>query len=138
MPSIFPAYNALFLPRAMRVRLALYRWRLVHPASWPSKLEELVPEFLPAVPLDPWNGAPLLWAPLLWDAGTQVIYAVGQDWKPDLPTFSTTDRFWINNNSYSPCLRLTLPPWTPTPPVAAGKKPVRPPKSPPKAAGITK
>ena len=136
MNSISSAYIAFFQPRAMRVRLALYRWRLVHPASWPSKLEELVPEFLPAVPLDPWIGKPLL-----WDAGTQVIFAGGQDWKPDLPTFSTSDRFWINNNSYSPCLRLTLPPWTPTPtkpPAASGKKPKSAPKSPPKAAGVTK
>jgi len=106
---------------------------LVHPASWPSKFEELVPEFLPAVPLDPWIGDPLL-----WDAGTQVIYAVGQDWKPDLPTFSTSNRFWINDNSYCPCLRLTLPPWTPKPPAAAGKKPKSATKSPPKAAGVTK
>lgn len=131
--SIFSAYKAFFQSRAMRVRLALYRWRLVNPASWPSKLEELVPEFLPAVPLDPWNGKPLL-----WDAGTEVIYAVGQDWKADLPTFSTTDRFWINDNSYSPCLRLTLPPWTPKPPAAAGKKPMRAPKSPPKPTGVAK
>jgi hypothetical protein len=30
--------KALFQPRALRVRLALYRWRLAHSGPWPATL----------------------------------------------------------------------------------------------------
>jgi hypothetical protein len=80
--SIIPGIKtkAQFLPRALRVKIALLRWRLKHPGQWPATLTELVPAYLPAVPEDPWNGQPLL-----WDQASRTIYAVGSDWKPDLP-----------------------------------------------------
>ena len=102
--------KVFFEPRAIRVRLALHRWRATHPDQWPATLEELVPDFLAAVPEDPWNGNPLL-----WDASAQIIYAVGSDWKPDLPAFSATRRSWFADDAESPGLRLTLPPPPPIP-----------------------
>jgi hypothetical protein len=62
-----------FIPRAMRVRLALHRWRAHHPDAWPATLDELVPNYLASVPTDPWNGKPLQ-----WDSINLTIYAVGQ------------------------------------------------------------
>jgi hypothetical protein len=97
---------ALFRPRALRVRIALYRWRLAHPGPWPATLDALVPEFLPSVPLDPWNGKPLL-----WDPAAEVIYAVGSDWTPDLPGKNAyRSRSWFTDEYYPPGLRLQLPP----------------------------
>jgi hypothetical protein len=127
--------DLFFYPRAMRVRLAIYRWRLSHPDQWPAALGELVPEYLPAVPQDPWNGKPLL-----WDAASQMIYAVGSDWKPDLPSFSSSNRAWLSTNAASPALRLTRPPWTPKPPPAPPplKKPKLPAITAPKTAPAAK
>jgi hypothetical protein len=45
--------------RAARVGLAIERFRLAHAGELPARLEELCPEFLDAVPSDPFNGEPL-------------------------------------------------------------------------------
>ncbi|RYD29794.1 MAG: hypothetical protein EOP86_21080 [Verrucomicrobiaceae bacterium] len=97
-------YKALFIPRAMRVRLAVHRWRQTHPGQWPSTLAELVPDFLAEVPQDPWNGAPLL-----WDQAARTVYAVGADWSPDQPDFQPDDRGWTVYNPNTPGLRMELP-----------------------------
>lgn len=107
---ILNTYRALFVPRAMRVRLAIYRWRLAHPDQWPSGLNELVPDYLPQIPKDPWNGNPLL-----WDQASRIVYAVGVDWKPDLPTFNADSRAWLASTSESPGLRMEMPPSSPLP-----------------------
>jgi hypothetical protein len=124
-----------FIPRAMRVRMALHRWRASHPDQWPATLDELVPDFLPSVPADPWNGKPLM-----WDAATLTIYAVGADWAGNLPKFDPTKRSWLADDSDSPGLRLTLPPAPPPalPPARSlprGKTPLLlSPKKPPQIA----
>jgi hypothetical protein len=46
----------------------------------PPRLADLVPEFLTAVPTDPFNGQPLL---MLVGQGELVIYSVGYDGKND-------------------------------------------------------
>ena len=46
----------------------------------PEKLSELVPEFLPAVPPDPYDGRPL--RPRRGEGGL-VLYSVGRDRKDD-------------------------------------------------------
>jgi|GEM_PF-860558 len=44
--------------RVFRVSIALERWRLDH-GDYPEALDQLVPQWLTAVPLDPWSGKPL-------------------------------------------------------------------------------
>jgi hypothetical protein len=55
--------------------LAVERFRRANGRP-PGKLEELVPRFLPAVPLDPFDGRPLRFRPL---PKGYVIYSVGRD-----------------------------------------------------------
>ncbi len=97
--------QALFYSRAMRVKLALLQWQETHEGKLPDTLDALVPNFLPEVPPDPWNGNHLL-----WDAAGGIIYAVGSDWIPDLPVFNAIKRDWHIHSNESPGLRLSLPP----------------------------
>ena len=99
--------KCIFQPRALQVRIAIYRWRLKHPGQWPAKLEELVPEFLPEIPADPWNGKPLT-----WDSTAHFIQAVGSDWTGDPPKFGG-NRQWFSTEYESPGLRCELPPAPP-------------------------
>ena len=46
--------------RVVRVALAAEQWRMMH-GDWPESLDQLVPEFLDALPCDPHTGGPLLW-----------------------------------------------------------------------------
>jgi hypothetical protein len=59
--------------------LAVERFRLANDRL-PMKLSELVPQFLPAVPLDPFDGAPLRYKPL---AKGYVVYSIGPDGRDD-------------------------------------------------------
>lgn len=59
----------LFELRAIRVWLGLKRWALAHEGRLPERLDELVPEFLSEVPVNPWEGSPLR-----WDKATGLIY----------------------------------------------------------------
>ncbi len=108
--------KTLFAPRAVRVAVAIHRWRLTHPAQWPVSLQELVPEFLTTVPLDPFNGQPLL-----WDQATQTIYSVGSDWDPKRMKFALDTRVWFFDAHEFPALRLVRPPMFPPATAPAGK-----------------
>lgn len=55
--------------------LAVERYRLKH-GNWPATLDELAPDFLPSVPLDPFNGHPLRYRRT--EDGV-IIYSVGAD-----------------------------------------------------------
>jgi hypothetical protein len=61
--------------RCMATTLTVERYRLVH-GIWPDSLDKLVPEFLAAVPLDPWDGSPLRYRRL---GDGVVIYSLGVD-----------------------------------------------------------
>lgn len=61
------------------VALALERYRHAH-QRWPTDLSELVPAFLPKVPLDTLDGKPLRYRRL---ADHVVVYSVGHDGKDD-------------------------------------------------------
>jgi hypothetical protein len=63
--------------RQMRIMLALRRFELEHGAL-PDRPEELCPKYLPAVPFDPYDGKLMR-----WNAGTKVVYAVGEDQRDD-------------------------------------------------------
>jgi hypothetical protein len=58
-----------------QVALAAERHRRQH-AAWPQSLADLVPQYLKAVPLDPFDGKPLRYRRT--DSGA-VIYSVGED-----------------------------------------------------------
>src|SRR5262249_39096223 len=62
--------------------LAAERFRLAHKDKrWPKTLDELCPAFLPAVPIDPYTGKPLLLG--RHEEGI-VIYSVGEDGRDDV------------------------------------------------------
>jgi hypothetical protein len=65
--------------RSATAALAVEHFRLVH-GQLPENLNELVPQFLPAVPSDPFDGAPLRYHRL---AKGYVIYSVGADGHDD-------------------------------------------------------
>jgi hypothetical protein len=65
--------------RAALVGLALERYRHKH-RRWPDALAALVPEFLPGVPADPYDGAPLRYRRL---PDGVVVYCLGPDRSDD-------------------------------------------------------
>jgi hypothetical protein len=62
------------LARCAAVGVASERFRQKH-GRWPEALDELVPAFLPAVPLDPYDGQPLRYGK--WADGV-AVYSVGK------------------------------------------------------------
>ena len=55
--------------------IAAARWRLDHDGEMPPTLDALVPQYLPAVPADPWSKDG---KPLNYDAATGVVWSVGE------------------------------------------------------------
>lgn len=99
--------KVFFEPRALRVKIAILRWRESHPGQWPATLRELVPDFLTEVPEDPFNGRDLDWDPV-----KRIISSVGSDWLANDPEFM--DSFaWFAAEHESPGLRMDRPPATP-------------------------
>ncbi len=86
--SIAPALSKIIEKEALRVTrlrlilvgLAVERYRLAHDARRPDSLDELVPDFLPSILQDPFDGADLRYRKL--DTG-YVIWAVGRDLTDD-------------------------------------------------------
>jgi hypothetical protein len=68
------------LRRCRMVVIAAKRWSLAHGGSWPATLTELVPDYLPEIPLDPYDGKPLR-----WDQPSGTAYVIGDDGVADLP-----------------------------------------------------
>jgi len=65
--------------RGATVGLALERYRLAT-GRWPKELTELVPDYLPAVPTDPFDGRPMRYRPL---SDGVIVYSVGPDGQDD-------------------------------------------------------
>jgi hypothetical protein len=65
--------------RCARVALAAERYRQKH-GNWPQSLADLAPQYVPAVPLDPFDGKPLRYRRT--DRGA-VVYSVGEDGRGD-------------------------------------------------------
>jgi hypothetical protein len=55
--------------------MAIERFHLAH-GRWPEHLQDLVPQFLSAVPLDPFDGAPLR---IVRSGSDVVVYSISQD-----------------------------------------------------------
>jgi hypothetical protein len=79
LPNVQPAPGVLrvesFRMSALRVLVALKRYRIAR-GRLPASLADLVPEYLPEVPLDPCDGKPLRYS-----AEKQILYSVGEDLK---------------------------------------------------------
>ena len=67
--------------------LALERWRLVHENQLPESLTNLVPAFLPTVPIDPFNGRPLRYKKL---AQGYSLLSLGPDSAPNASRLRTS------------------------------------------------
>lgn len=95
-PSQFMIFSRMLLPRfgnlteqdtrhvallrAARTAIAIERFRLVHQGRMPDELKELVPDFLPSTPQDPFTGTPLHYVP---GASKYTIYSVNADLRDD-------------------------------------------------------
>lgn len=81
--------------RIVVTAIALRRHQLAN-GSWPATLDELVPRFLKAVPLDPMDGKPLRYrqvpgdAPLLYSVGTD-----GADAQGDPRPLTGNSKYWM-------------------------------------------
>jgi hypothetical protein len=62
----------------VRLVLALRAYEM-EKKTWPDKLEPLVPDYVPALPRDPYDGAPAF----RYDPAKRLVYAVGPDFKDD-------------------------------------------------------
>ena len=63
-----------------RIILASEKWRRAHGGENPQTLEALVPDYLAAVPRDPWSKSG---EPIKYDATLGVVWSVGKDGKYD-------------------------------------------------------
>ncbi len=72
--------TALLECRTSGVRLALaMRAYYLEKGKWPERLADLTPDFLPALPRDPYDGAPSF----RYDPARRMIYVVGLDFTDD-------------------------------------------------------
>jgi hypothetical protein len=76
--------EALARARVSIAAVAVARYRHDHAGNLPSSLEQLIPDYLPAVPIDPYNGAALAYRQ---DASGFKIYSVGVNRKDDSGTW---------------------------------------------------
>ena len=67
--------RAVFARGKTQLVIAAARWRLDHDGELPPTLDALVPQYLPAVPADPWSKDG---KPLNYDAATGVVWSVGE------------------------------------------------------------
>jgi len=82
--------------RAPRLGLAIERYRLSK-GRLPDALAELIPEFLSAVPLDPFDGNPIRYKKL--EKG-YVVYSIGEDGRDDNGKEKPKDKTSANKRAY--------------------------------------
>ena len=88
--------------KVVTTAIALKRYQLKH-GNYPLDLDTLVPEFLPAVPLDSVDGNPLRYR--LNPNGTYLLYSVGPNGKDDggNPALDESvkggNMSWLNNHA---------------------------------------
>jgi hypothetical protein len=66
--------------RAARVVVAMERYRREHGEQLPARPQSLVPDYLPALPIDPFSGQPLIVAN---EAHGYVVYSIGANRRDD-------------------------------------------------------
>jgi hypothetical protein len=77
-----------------RLAIALERFRRAH-GGFPEKLEELVPKYIDAVPLDSHAESPMIYRRT--EPGSYLLYGVGEDGKDDGGTDFQKDRVWMGS-----------------------------------------
>lgn len=90
---LYHADYSLAWRRLLRARLAILRFQMTRRNS-PEKLADLVPEFIDAVPTDPFAGQPIRYDPvrgLLWVTGRDLIDGGGQAVDPKVRFVSMKD-----------------------------------------------
>jgi hypothetical protein len=88
-----------FQMSALRVLIALKRFRIAR-ERLPASLADLVPDYLPDVPVDPFDGKPLRYS-----AEKRLIYSVGEDLKDS--GGSEAEEFWETlSDKKEPTLRI--------------------------------
>ncbi len=58
--------------------IALERYRRSQ-GTYPATLAELVPDYLPSIPLDPWDGKPIKYLPPDASRPTPILYSIGEN-----------------------------------------------------------
>ncbi|MEZ0274277.1 MAG: hypothetical protein ACAH88_05185 [Roseimicrobium sp.] len=99
LPLVTKACGSEALHHMTIVTLALRRHELVH-GHLPDTLQELVPEFLKEVPLDPFDGQPLR-----WDATKKWLYSVSENLTDNHGTHDRPEKPDSNNPD------LVMPYW---------------------------
>ena len=74
----------LALVRCARVVVAIERWSATYRHQVPTRLEDLVPAYLEAVPIDPYSGGPVR---LRVEARSYAVYSVGSNRRDDAGDF---------------------------------------------------
>ena len=77
---LLPELKAVAHVRLAVAALAVERWRLANGGQVPASLAELVPNFLPAIPADPFDGQPLRYKKLVKG---YVLYSIGENLTDD-------------------------------------------------------
>jgi len=77
---VFRSVRPLAVNRAIRIAVAVERYRRDHDERLPNDLQALVPTYLPAVPVDPFTGTDMRFAK---DAGGYIAYSVGSNRRDD-------------------------------------------------------
>jgi hypothetical protein len=78
--------------RLLVTAIALRRHQLAH-GKYPDNLNELVPNFLSAVPIDLMDGKPLRYQPKTNE--TYLLYSVGEDGIDDGGNPANTNKYWL-------------------------------------------
>lgn len=74
--------------RCCLAAIAAKRWSLAHRGVLPVSLTDLVPDYLPEVPLDP-----EISQPLRWDPTSGVVYSMGADGSDNIPVIPPAEVF---------------------------------------------
>jgi len=101
--------TAIAQQHLLKTAIALKRYQLAH-KTWPDSLNQLVPAYLPAVPLDPIDGQPLRYQKSANEADGYTLYSIGvngiddggdgtemkprENGKPDYRPDKTRDILW--------------------------------------------
>jgi hypothetical protein len=76
-------FRALTDRRAAAIVLAIRLWRIDHAGNFPATLEELVPAYLPALPMDPMNPNSATFKYKQDARLGMILYSVGEDFRDD-------------------------------------------------------
>jgi len=107
MPAFGQAARSYAVDRswrdAMVTTCAALRFR-ADTGAWPARAEDLVPKYLPAVPLDPWTDTPIRMAT---DAGGFRMWSTGEDGRDDGGDPRATDNAsWGGTRATTLALRM--------------------------------